>query len=111
MSAEIKAEDGLFIVEGDIFDEDTAKRSLDFFEKNPEKIFDVLTDVEKFDLKADLRKKILNEIIKTGRTEKIAFVNPPLKLKVVLKIIKAAGHKEIKTFKSREEAMKYLEGD
>ena len=107
----MKMDDGLLIIEGDILDEEIAKKALDYVEKNPEKIFNTLVDVEKFDLNADMRKKILNDVIKTSKTEKIAFVDPPLKLKVVLKIIKASGHSEVKSFKSREEAMEYLEGD
>jgi len=112
MSAEIEVKDGILYITGDNFDKKTAKKVMDFFfEEHPGEKFNVILDVDKVDLGGEMRKKILNEIIKAGLTPKMAVVDPSIKINILIKIIRSAGKKNIETFKTREEAVEFLKGD
>lgn len=111
MTAEVEIRDGILFIEGDNFNEECGENLMDLFQENPGENYHVLLDTDDVDLGTEMRKKILNDLIEEGRTKKIAIVDPPLKVKVFLKIVRSTGHEEVETFKNRDEALEYLKGD
>lgn len=111
MCAEVEEKDGVIHITGDSFDEETGKEVIRFFEEHPGEKYNVLLDVDGTDLGTKIRKKILNDIIGEGLTPKIAVIDPPLKIKVFLKVVRNTGHKELKVFDKKEEGLEYVGSD
>lgn len=111
MCAEVEEKGGVIHITGDSFDEETGKKIVEFYEEHPGEKYNVILDVDDVDLGTKMRKKILNDIIKEGMTPKIAVIDPPLKIKVFLKIVRNTGHKELKVFDERDEGLEYVGSD
>ncbi len=112
MSAKVEVKDDILYITGEVFGEKDAKKALDiFYVEHPGEKFNTVLDVEKVELDGRWRKKILNDVIKKGYTPKMAVVDPSIKINILIKIIRSTGKKNIKTFKTRDEAVEHLKGD